>query len=293
MASKRQTTANRRNAGYSTGPRTEDGRQASSLNALKHGLRSQLTVIPGENEADFHALFDAFAEEAAPESPRDLAAVRKIAVCEWRLRRIAAIETEMFTQALQAPPEESGDDNIEAVVQRRAAQQAAPPPSPLATLATRFLKGEIKHFGALTRYEASLNRQYNQAWRDLDSRPEPVEDFRGVYDPDEPEPPYTWPTPDALVWKSATERYAEAEHLDPNQTPIDPMPSEPAPQTAQSNPIPNPDTPPAPSVIPFPPVKDVRAVTEWALDRMKQAEQSQREENDHPLGEENILNPGA
>ena len=278
MATKRQTAANRRNARHSTGPRTEEGLSVSSLNALKHGLRSQLTVIPGENEADFHALFDAFAEEAAPESPRDLAAVRKIATCEWRLRRIAAIETEMFAQALKQPPEEFAPDDLQ-----------APPPSPIATLAQHFLSGAIKHFGALTRYESSLNRQYNQAWRDLDSRPEPVEDFRGVYDPDEPEPDYTWPTPDALAWKSATERYTEAGRFDPNPTPIDSTPSEPAPQTAQTKPIPNPNTP----VIPFPAVKDVRAVTEWALDLINQSERTQKQENDHPLGEENILNPGA
>jgi hypothetical protein len=201
MASKRQTAANRRNATCSTGPRTAEGLGASALNALKHGLRSQLTVIPGENPADFHALFDAFAGEAAPKSPRDLAAVRKIAACEWRLRRIAAIETEMFTQALQQPVEEATIDNIEAIVERLAVQQAAPPQSPLVTLAQRFLKGEIKHFNALARYEASLNRQYDQAWRELDSRPEPVEDFRGVFDPaeeagpePEPEPHYTGPT---------------------------------------------------------------------------------------------------
>jgi hypothetical protein len=299
MATKRQNQANRRNAGRSTGPRTDEGLRASSLNALNHGLRSQLTVIPGENEADFHALFDAFAEEAAPESARDFAAVRKVAACEWRLRRIAAIETEMFTQALNAPTEEEATiDNIEAIVERLAIQQAAPPQSPMATLAQRFLKGEIKHFNALARYEASLNRQYNQAWRELDSRPEP--DFREVSDPAEepqarePEPPYTQPTPEALSWKSALDRYAETPPPNPDalpQTPIETAPSEPAPETAQSNPIPIPDTPAQPPtrppVIPFPATGGVPAIVEWVQDRAKLLGIE-----DEP-GEEEILNPGA
>ncbi len=322
MSSKRQTTANRRNARRSTGPRTADGIHASSLNALKHGLRSQLTVIPGENEADFHALFDAFAEEAAPESARDLAAVRKAATCEWRLRRIAAIETEMFIQALKAPAEEPTVDNIEAIVERLAAQQAAPPQSPFATLASRFLSGEFKHFNALTRYEASLDRQYQHAWRELDSRPEP--DFREVYDPTEdadpeaepePEPHYTVPTPEALVWKSATDRYAESKHLNPGPppaaqdptpvpatavTPIMTVPSEPPAETAQTKPIPESDTAARlaarPPIIPFPESKSVADVAEWVRKREKQREgieHSQEDENDHSLDEENILNPGA
>ena len=289
MPSKRQTTANRRNARRSTGPRTEAGRQISSLNALKHGLRSQLAVIPGENEAEFQALFEAFAEEAGPQSPRDLAAVRKIATCEWRLRRIAAIETEMFTQALNAPVEEEATiDNIDAVVERLAARQSAPPQSPMATLAQRFLKGEIKHFNALARYEASLNRQYNQAWRDLDSRPEP--DFREVYDPaqeQQPEEPhYTEPTPEALGWKSAFDRYAEAE------PPLEPVSSEPQQQTAQSNPIPNPDTPAGRlrrlSILQCPPPEGAREFIEWARERAKLLEDLEDSGTDAE-----ILNPGA
>jgi hypothetical protein len=307
MATKRQNAANRRNARRSTGPRTAGGIHASSLNALKHGLRSQLTVIPGENPADFQTLFDAFAEEAAPQSPRDFAAVRKIAACEWRLRRIAAIETEMFTQALQQPTEEATIDNIESIVERLAVQQAAPPQSPLATLAARFLKGEIKHFNALTRYEASLNRQYNQAWRELDSRPEP--DFREVYDPAdeaEPEPHYTEPTPEASAWKSATGRYAEVERLNPDPppstpaTPINTAPSEPPAETAQSNPIPESDIAARlakrPPIIPFPETGGVKAINEWVLERAKVLEgfaDEKEEENEPALDEKNILNPGA
>ena len=47
MATKAQIKANRENAKKSTGPRTEEGKQRVSLNALKHGLLARDAVLPG------------------------------------------------------------------------------------------------------------------------------------------------------------------------------------------------------------------------------------------------------
>ena len=41
--------ANRRNSQKSTGPRTEQGKQRSSLNATKYGIRAETLVLPGED----------------------------------------------------------------------------------------------------------------------------------------------------------------------------------------------------------------------------------------------------
>ena len=49
-ATPRQIAANRQNALKSTGPRTEEGKEASRQNALKHGLTGGGVVIPGEDE---------------------------------------------------------------------------------------------------------------------------------------------------------------------------------------------------------------------------------------------------
>ena len=48
MATTRQIEANRANSRKSTGPRTDEGKAAVRLNALKHGLSADCVIIPGE-----------------------------------------------------------------------------------------------------------------------------------------------------------------------------------------------------------------------------------------------------
>ena len=47
---------NRRNAMKSTGPRTPEGKAASSQNRLAHGLCSSALLLPGELQSDFDQL---------------------------------------------------------------------------------------------------------------------------------------------------------------------------------------------------------------------------------------------
>src|SRR5437667_4460752 len=53
MTSLRQLDANRLNALASTGPRTEDGKQQSRRNALKHGLTAETVIEPLENPEEY------------------------------------------------------------------------------------------------------------------------------------------------------------------------------------------------------------------------------------------------
>ena len=53
MATKAQIAANRRNAKKSTGPKTAEGKAASCMNALRHGLRAEKAVLPNENEEEY------------------------------------------------------------------------------------------------------------------------------------------------------------------------------------------------------------------------------------------------
>ena len=55
MTSLKQIEANRRNALKSTGPRTEDGKQSASRNAIRHGLTAETVLEPLEDPEDYKA----------------------------------------------------------------------------------------------------------------------------------------------------------------------------------------------------------------------------------------------
>jgi len=68
MTSLKQIEANRRNALKSTGPRSEEGKQRSSRNALRHGLTAETVLEPLEDPEDYKLFEEAIAAEYEAES---------------------------------------------------------------------------------------------------------------------------------------------------------------------------------------------------------------------------------
>jgi hypothetical protein len=96
MTSWRQFQANRLNALKSTGPRTEEGKRISRRNALRHGLTAE-TVIDGlENREDYRGFEAAIISDYNAETAVERELVLRLASLLWRLRRIIAIETDLF-----------------------------------------------------------------------------------------------------------------------------------------------------------------------------------------------------
>jgi hypothetical protein len=92
MATKAQIKANRKNAQKSTGPKTPEGKDAVRLNGLKHGLASEILVLPGESVADFENLLDSLQAEHQPATPTEVILVRQMAMASWRLQRLLHME---------------------------------------------------------------------------------------------------------------------------------------------------------------------------------------------------------
>ncbi len=86
-----QTTPKKR------GPNTPEGKARSSMNALKHGLRSKrFLLLPEEDPEDFASLVSDIRAAYGPEDAVELAHVEAIAVAMWREIRADRVETEVM-----------------------------------------------------------------------------------------------------------------------------------------------------------------------------------------------------
>ncbi len=96
MATEAQVRANRLNAQSSTGPRTAQGRETASQNALKHGLFAREGVIRGEDREEFEMHREMLLEQLNPVGPLEGILAARIVDLTWRLRRAAQDQNEAF-----------------------------------------------------------------------------------------------------------------------------------------------------------------------------------------------------
>jgi hypothetical protein len=92
-----RATINRANSQHSTGPRTEAGKQRSSLNALSHGLTARTAVLPSEDPAAYEQHCRQFRDEYQPATPTESQLVQELADTSWRLNRIPLFEAALLT----------------------------------------------------------------------------------------------------------------------------------------------------------------------------------------------------
>ena len=96
MSSLNQIEANRLNALKSTGPRTDEGKQRSRCNAVRHGLTAETVIADLEDRQDYEAFETAVTSCHDAESAVERELVLRLASVLWRLRRAVGIETALF-----------------------------------------------------------------------------------------------------------------------------------------------------------------------------------------------------
>jgi hypothetical protein len=96
-ASPARLEANRVNAGKSTGPRTERGKQRSSLNALRHGLTSKMVILPDEDLETYQKFHDDFFADLKPTGEIEVELAFTLVNTQWRLNRCRAFEQTILT----------------------------------------------------------------------------------------------------------------------------------------------------------------------------------------------------
>jgi hypothetical protein len=104
MYSLRQNPVSRANRKLSRGPVTERGKANSSRNALRHGFFSKSALLHDESSAAFRKLHHRYTARFAPSGIAEQRLLNQMVAARWRLRRLWALETHVFDEALAAQP---------------------------------------------------------------------------------------------------------------------------------------------------------------------------------------------
>ena len=168
-ASEARIIANRNNAARSTGPKTEEGKEKSRANSLKHGLTGKGIVMPEGDAAEVDRRTAAYSAELNVTGEIGAALVRRAAIHSVRMERAADQQSVALTRRIRqveadfvAP--EGGDPAEVARLRSEAVRFAMFDPSPEATLARK--------------YESAAERSFFRCLKELQRRDREIEAVR-------------------------------------------------------------------------------------------------------------------
>jgi hypothetical protein len=80
-----QLNANRANFQHSTGPRSDEGKAKSSLNAIKTGLTGRTILLPTDDTDAYQQHVNRIFEDLSPVTDKERVIVQTVADTDWRL----------------------------------------------------------------------------------------------------------------------------------------------------------------------------------------------------------------
>jgi hypothetical protein len=108
MSTEAQIRANQENAQHSTGPKTESGKAASSLNNFQHGLTgTAFYFIHGEDPEQFDRLLTGLRSEHQPTTITESILVENMARAYWLSQRALRCQHACFTDGTLTMEEQS------------------------------------------------------------------------------------------------------------------------------------------------------------------------------------------
>jgi hypothetical protein len=155
MSSKLKSDTARTNGAKSRGPVTPEGRAKSSLNSRKHGLAAKYALFPDESAEEFQLLFDDYVKQFEPQTAVETELVEVMVIARWRLRRLLAIETNLFEVEMSRR-----DKQIDR-------EFAALTEDPRLAWVFQKLADNGQSIAMLIRYEGAINRSYEKALKQL------------------------------------------------------------------------------------------------------------------------------
>jgi hypothetical protein len=109
MATEAQIRANQENAQKSKGPTSIEGKKKSSMNAVTHGIFSNVTILPGEDEAFIQRLREDILATYQPQDTMErclvdriyIAMVRQVRLCEAEAAKLRmSMRPEILAESL-------------------------------------------------------------------------------------------------------------------------------------------------------------------------------------------------
>jgi len=104
MSSQRRIDSSRVNGAKSHGPTSQAGKEASSHNAIKHGMCADYIIITGENRETYLEVVQDQIDAYNPVGEIEENIVEEMAVASWRQRRCWAAETDLFDAEIALKP---------------------------------------------------------------------------------------------------------------------------------------------------------------------------------------------
>jgi len=104
MTTEAQIQANRANAQKSRGPTTDEGKARARLNALKHGMRAEISelVAPREDPAELTARIQEWLDDYQPTGTVERDLIERAARLSWDLDRAQRYESAILAQRVRA-----------------------------------------------------------------------------------------------------------------------------------------------------------------------------------------------
>jgi len=140
MATEKQIAANRANAQKSTGPRTEEGKSRTRMNALRDGFTGQVITLSAEDLPVFEKFKSDLIKDLAPKTTMELSLADAIAWDTWRLNHLRAVEMNMYAL---------GSSDAETVID-------------IAMSAAATFAKEANKFALMSIYEQRMNRSLHK-----------------------------------------------------------------------------------------------------------------------------------
>ena len=152
--SEKQLEANRANAQHSTGPKTEEGKRRSSLNATRHGLTGQVLILPEEEHAAFQLFTKQVVDSYDLENKHEETLCVIYATSLWQIQQAQGILSNMFTLGLM----EGNGENL----------NIGHPEAHNATAFAKTFRGDGSSFGRISLYLQRLTNQAQKMRKELE-----------------------------------------------------------------------------------------------------------------------------